>query len=43
MLDGIEADRAEPERLLDRHLDLGGIEGLHRAQDLDVLPLARLA
>ena len=43
MLDGIEADGPEPERLAHRRVHVLELEGLEQAQDLDVLPLAGLA
>ena len=43
LLDGVEADRAQRQRLLDRGGHLGQLEGLHKAQDLHVLALAMLA
>ena len=42
-VDGVEADRAELQRIADRRLDLGEAEALQETQDLDVLPLAGLS
>ena len=43
LLDGIEADRAEPDRLSDGARNEILFEHLHQAQDLDELPLALVA
>ena len=43
MLDGIVADRAQPERLAHRRMDVLEPEGLEQPQNLDVFPLAGLA